>query len=222
MTSENESGLTSGAHDPAELLASAPDARDITAEIAAPPRQKLPWPTLALAGAVIAVAAFAGGAWYQKGDGSSGGQQAAGGRQFPGGAGGYGFPGGGAGGYGGRAGGTGTTGGNAAGAQGGFTRGTVTSVDGATVYLTDASGNTVKVTTGDSTKVTLNKDGKVADLQPGQTVTVVGQRGDDGSYTATQLSEGAAGGFGGFGGARGTGTGTGTGTGSAGGGTGNG
>ncbi|WP_405012235.1 DUF5666 domain-containing protein [Kitasatospora sp. NBC_01539] len=202
MTSHNDPGLTAGAQEPAELLASGPDVRDISAEIAAPPRRKLPWPTLALAGAVIAVLSFAGGAWYQNDSGTGGGQQAAGGRgQAPGGMGGYGGFGA-AGGYGGRAGGTGNAAGgtgNAAGA--GFTRGTVTSVDGTTVYLTDASGNTVKVTTGDTTKVTLNKDGKVADLQPGQTVTVIGQKGSDGTYTATQLSEGAA--AGGFGGARG-------------------
>ncbi len=70
-------------------------------------------------------------------------------------------------------------------------------MDGTTVYLTDASGNTVKVTTGDSTKVQLNKEGKVGDLQPGQSVTVVGTP-TDGGYAATQLVEGAAaGGFGG-------------------------
>lgn len=76
-------------------------------------------------------------------------------------------------------------------------------MDGTTVYLTDANGNTVKVTTGDSTKVQLNKEGKVGDLQPGQSVTVVGTP-TDGGYAATQLVEGAgAGGLGGFGGGAG-------------------
>ncbi|PBC78517.1 hypothetical protein BX265_3289 [Streptomyces sp. TLI_235] len=214
MTSENEPDRALGQVDATELLSTAPDGRDIAAELAAPPRRRLPWPSLVLAGAVIATVSFAGGAWYAKADGNgngNGGRQAAAGRQGAG-AGGYGgFPG--AGGYGGRAG--NAAGGNAPGGQNaGFTRGTVASVDGTTVYLTDASGNTVKVTTGDSTKVTLNKEGKVADLQPGQTVTVLGQKGSDGSYTATQLSEGAAaGGFGGRG-AGGTGTGTAGGTGS--------
>ncbi|MCU7823569.1 DUF5666 domain-containing protein [Kitasatospora sp. DSM 101779] len=208
MTSENEPGRTLGPVEATELLNTAPDARDIAAELAAPPRPRLPWPTLVLAGAVIATAAFAGGAWYAKDDGNGAGRQAAAGRQGagPGGFGGYGgFPGAGGNGR------AGTAGGNAPGGQNGagFTRGTVASVDGTTVYLTDASGNTVKVTTGDSTRVSLNKEGKVGDLQPGQTVTVLGQKGSDGSYTATQLTEGAAaGGFGGFGG-RGAGGGAG-------------
>ncbi|MGW4803645.1 hypothetical protein [Kitasatospora sp. NPDC004272] len=203
--------------DDQELLATAPDARDITAELAAPPRRKLPWPTLALAGCVIAVLSFAGGVWYQKDSGTSSGtgnRAGAGGGQFPGGGtrGGYG-------GFGGQAGGqAGGTGQFPGGAAGGFTRGTVQSVDGTTVYLTEANGTTVKITTGDSTKVTTTKEGKVGDLQPGQTVTVMGSKAEDGSYNATQLTEGnAAGGFGGRGGAGGgTGGGAGTGSGTSG------
>ncbi|MFF2039594.1 hypothetical protein ACFVVX_04145 [Kitasatospora sp. NPDC058170] len=198
------------------LLATPPDARDVTAELAAPPRRKLPWLSLALAGGVIATAAFAGGVWYQQDNGSGGGRTvAAGGGQQP------------------RAGATGGTNGTRRGAGqgqggqgqgqggqgqggqgqggqggqggGGFARGTVKAVDGTTVYLTDANGNTVKVTTGDATKVQINKEGKVADLQPGQSVTVVGTPAEGGGYNATQLIEGAAaGGFGagGFGGSR--------------------
>ncbi|MFD0256676.1 hypothetical protein ACFRKE_18590 [Kitasatospora indigofera] len=201
-----------------ELLSSAPDARDITAELAAPPRRRLPWVTLALAGGVLAAAAFSGGVWYQQNHGTTktaaggGGQQRA---AAPGGFGGQGAAGQGAAGQGtgrrnGQTGGTGAAGGagvpggtGAQGGAGGFTRGTVKVVDGTTVYLTDANGNTVKVTTGDSTKVQLNKEGKVGDLQPGQSVTVVGTPDASGGYAATQLVEGAAaGGFGGFGGAR--------------------
>ncbi|MFI9330553.1 hypothetical protein ACIGZJ_23790 [Kitasatospora sp. NPDC052868] len=194
------------------LLATPPDARDVTAELAAPPRRRLPWLSLALAGGVIATAAFAGGVWYQQDNGSGSGKTvAAGGGQQP------------------RAGATGGANGTRRGAGqgqtgqgqgqsgqgqggqggGGFARGTVKAVDGTTVYLTDANGNTVKVTTGDATKVQLNKEGKVADLQPGQSVTVVGTPAEGGGYNATQLIEGAAtggfgGGFGGggFGGAR--------------------
>ncbi|MFF4339404.1 hypothetical protein ACFY00_05615 [Kitasatospora sp. NPDC001540] len=206
--------------DDQELLATAPDARDITAELAAPPRRKLPWPTLALAGCVIAVLSFAGGVWYQKDDGSGTGTRAgASNDRLPGAAGRGGYGGGsGRGGYGGGAG--QATGGSGqfpgGGAAGGFTRGTVKSVEGNTVYLTDANGNTVKVTTQDSTKVTTTKEGKVGDLQPGQTVTVLGSKGADGSYSATQLTEGnAAGGFGGRGAGGGTGgNGGGAGTGS--------
>ncbi|MEV0534297.1 DUF5666 domain-containing protein [Kitasatospora sp. NPDC050463] len=185
------------------LLSTAPDARDVTAELAAPPRRRLPWPTLVLAGAVIATAAFAGGVRYQQDHGSTGsGKAAAAGQQPRAAASGFG-----GGQNGTRRGGQGTgQGGQGAGpgAQGGFTRGTVKAVDGTTVYLTDANGNTVKVTTGDATKIQLNKEGKVTDLQPGQSVTVVGTPAADGGYAATQLVEGGtgfgAGGAGGFGG----------------------
>ncbi|MFE9429066.1 hypothetical protein ACFYNO_39660 [Kitasatospora sp. NPDC006697] len=186
--------LSPEAAEHAELLATPPDARDITAELAAPPRRKLPWLSLVLAGGVIAAGAFAGGAWYQK---NHGGPTANSGRsavaaaaqraQAQGG------------GRGGRTGGTGT---GTGGGQSGFTRGTVKLVDGSTVYLTDANGNIVKVTTGGSTKVSVSQDGKVSDLQPGQTVTVVGTPDGSGGYTASQLTEGgsaAAGGFGGGG-----------------------
>ncbi|MFB8235385.1 hypothetical protein ACFC58_02430 [Kitasatospora purpeofusca] len=188
------------------LLSTAPDGRDVTAELAAPPRRRLPWVPLVLSAAVIATAAFAGGVWYQRDrapERASGRTVAAGGgaqQPRPGatGAGQNGNRRNGQGAQGGQGGGQGTGGG-----QGGFTRGTVKAVDGTTVYLTDANGNTVKVTTGDSTKVQLNKEGKVGDLQPGQSVTVVGTP-SDGGYAATQLVEGAAaGGFGGFGGGAG-------------------
>ncbi|MEV7185895.1 DUF5666 domain-containing protein [Kitasatospora sp. NPDC093102] len=181
------------------LLATPPDARDVSAELAAPPRRKLPWLSLVLAGGVIATGAFAGGVWYQQNNGSSsGGKSSA--RPAAAAA----APGGGYGQNGSRRGGQGQGQGQGAGqgGQAGFARGTVKAVDGNTVYLTDTNGNTIKVTTGDATKVQLNKEGKVADLQPGQSVTVVGTPDANGGYTANQLVEGAAGagGFGGGGG----------------------
>ncbi|MGW4644925.1 hypothetical protein [Kitasatospora sp. NPDC004289] len=186
-------------------LASPPDARDIAAELAAPPRRKLPWPTLVLAAAVVATLGFVGGVQYQKGEGG-GGNSAQGPRaganqgQFPGGYGGTNRR---AGGQNGQNGQNGQGLPNGQGGQGGFTRGTVKQVDGNTVYLTDANGNTVKVTTTDATKVQLAKQGKASDLTPGQSVTVVGTPDGSGGYAATQLTEGAAGGFpGGFGGGR--------------------
>ncbi|WP_224277820.1 DUF5666 domain-containing protein [Streptomyces sp. LS1784] len=184
------------------LLATPPDARDVSAELAAPPRRKLPWLSLVLAGGVIATGAFAGGVWYQQNNGSSsGGKSSA--RPAAAAA----APGGGYGQNGSRRGGQGQGAGQGQGGQAGFARGTVKAVDGNTVYLTDTNGNTIKVTTGDATKVQLNKEGKVADLQPGQSVTVVGTPDANGGYTASQLVEGAAGagGFGGFGGGGGGG-----------------
>ncbi|MEV7772932.1 hypothetical protein [Kitasatospora sp. NPDC086791] len=194
------------------LLSTPPDARDVSGELAAPPRRKLPWISLALAGGVIATGAFAGGVWYQQNNGTTDGKSsrpsAAAGAQRPAaGGGGYGQAGGGQGGAGqngsgrrGQGAGQGTGQGQGQGGQPGFARGTVKAVDGNVVYLTDSNGNTVKVTTGDATKVQLNKEGKVADLQPGQSVTVVGTPDANGGYTANQLVEGsAAGGFGGGG-----------------------
>ncbi|MFH8379925.1 hypothetical protein ACH4E7_03125 [Kitasatospora sp. NPDC018058] len=188
--------------DQVALLATPPDARDVSGELAAPPRRKLPWLSLVLAGGVIATGAFAGGVWYQQGQAPSGKSSspraAAAGAPA---AGGYGGQGGGRrSGQGGQGqGGQGQGGqGQGQGGQPGFARGTVKAVDGSTVYLTDANGNTIKVTTADSTKVQLNKEGKVADLQPGQSVTVVGTPDANGGYNASQLVEGAAaGGFGG-------------------------
>ncbi|MFC1410582.1 hypothetical protein ACEZCY_15095 [Streptacidiphilus sp. N1-12] len=183
---------------PEEILAEAPDARDIAAELAAPPRRKLPWLTLGLAGGLIAALAFAGGALVEKNNQKSGGGNNAA-AAFAG------FNRGGA--AAGRTGGTGAAGGTAGGggaAGGGATTGTVKLVDGSTVYLTDSSGNVVKVTTGKSTKVSVTKDGKLADLQPGQSVTVRGTTDSSGNLAATTVTEGAspfgAGGFGGFGG----------------------
>lgn len=177
---------------PEEILAEPPDTRDIVGELAAPPRRKLPWLTLALAGGVIAAIAFAGGAMVEKNVKPATTTAAAGG--FAG------FTRGAAGGAAGTGGlGTGT------GTAGGATTGTVKLVDGSTVYLTDSSGNIVKVTTGSSTKVTLSSTGKVGDLKAGETVTVRGTTDSSGNLAATTVSEGAtttAGGFGagGFGG----------------------
>ena len=60
---------------PEDILAEPPDARDVSAELAAPPRRKLPWLTLLLSAGVVAVAAFTGGAIVEKHhlNGSSGG-----------------------------------------------------------------------------------------------------------------------------------------------------
>ncbi|MEV6005941.1 hypothetical protein AB0M29_03975 [Streptomyces sp. NPDC051976] len=207
---------------PEEILAEPPDARDISAELAAPPRRKLPWLTLLLSAGVVAAAAFAGGALVEKnhlqssptasrgtfGGGTGGGTRtgATGGTGTAR-TGGTGLPG--------ATGGAGGTGGNGG---SGVTIGTIKLVDGNTIYVTDAQGNIVKVTTGGSTKVTESKSGKVSDLQPGQSVTVRGSQNSSGDVAATTVTEGGLtgggfGGFGGFGGNRGGGTGAAGGTG---------
>jgi len=95
----------------------------------------------------------------------------------------------------------GGTGGTAptGGGMGGFTSGSVVSVDGTTVTLELEDGSTVTVTTADDTTVTSTVDSSVAELAAGDEVTVVGEADDDGNVTATSISSGSTG-FGGFGG----------------------
>jgi hypothetical protein len=193
---------------PEDVLAEPPDARDISAELAAPPRRKLPWLTLLLSAGVVATAAFAGGALVEKhhlhGSASAGNPFAS----FTGAR-----TGGGTGRFGGATAGTGAGAGGAA-AAAGLTSGTVKLVDGSTIYVTDAQGGIVKILTGASTKVTESRNGKVSDLKPGQSVTVRGSKGASGDITATAVTEGAGApaGFGGFGAGGGFGSGSAGGT----------
>lgn len=80
-----------------------------------------------------------------------------------------------------------------------MTTGTVKLVDGTTLYVTDAQGNVVKITTDTNTQITEAKTGKVSDLQPGQTVTVRGSQNPSGDVAATTVAQGGAGGFSGGG-----------------------
>ena len=194
---------------PEDILAEPPDARDISAELAAPPRRKLPWLTLVLAACIVAAGAFSGGALVEKHH-LNGTTTAGRGFTLPTGASGRTGTGTGSGrtfgGFG-AAGGTGS--GTAGGTGSGVTIGTVKLVDGSTIYVSDAQGDIVKVTTGGSTKVTESRTGKVSDLKAGQSVTVLGAKKSNGDVAATTVTEGgAAGGFGGgAGGTSGGGTG---------------
>jgi hypothetical protein len=100
---------------------------------------------------------------------------------------------------------SGTTG---ASGLGGATTGTVTSVTGSTLYVTNSSGNLVKVIVGPSATVSRNAKSSLAALQVGDTVVVQGSKASDGAVTATSVSSTAAGitsGFPGFGGGGGGG-----------------
>jgi hypothetical protein len=90
----------------------------------------------------------------------------------------------------------GTTGGFAgagAGAAGGATAGTVTEVSGTTLYVTNSSGDLVKVTVGPSVTVDRNAVSNLGALQVGDTVVVEGSKASNGSVTATSVSATAAG-----------------------------
>lgn len=69
--------------------------------------------------------------------------------------------------------------------------GTVQSVSGQTITLLGADGASSKATVSDATSYTKNMTVTVGDLQVGDTVTVVGQSGADGTVTAQQLTVGA-------------------------------
>ena len=179
-------------------------------------RQRLITPVGVGAVAVaIAAAGFFGGVHVQKSRGSTGGGGAAAGR-FAGFAGAAGATGGtragGAGatrgGFGGAAaGGTGAgaAGGAGAGAAGGATVGQVSSVDGKTLYVDDASGNTVRVRLAKGGSVTRTAKADPTAIHPGDTVIVQGETASSGTVVASTIRATASnaaggGGFGGFGG----------------------
>jgi hypothetical protein len=88
------------------------------------------------------------------------------------------------------------------GAGGGATVGTVKLVDGKNVYVQDAAGDVIKVTTSPSTQVTVSKPGSVSQLAPGTAVIVQGTTSSDGTtMSATSISPSSGlGRFGGGGG----------------------
>jgi len=97
--------------------------------------------------------------------------------------------------------GTGTGTGTKTGTTGGFTfpgstaaaTGTVTVVEGDTLYVTTTTGSIVKVALSSSTKVTRNATATISSLKPGDTVIVQGAKASSGTVTATSVSATQAG-----------------------------
>jgi hypothetical protein len=88
--------------------------------------------------------------------------------------------------------------GGSSGTGGGFTRptaGTVAYLAGSTLYVTNAEGNTVKVTTSPATSVTKTVKSSVPGIHPGETVTVTGAAGANGALSAESISVGSGGGL---------------------------
>ena len=73
---------------------------------------------------------------------------------------------------------------------GGITFGTVTKVQGDTVYVKQADGTTITVKTNGSTTVQVSTTGTVSDLSPGSTVVVQGSSSGDNAVTAQTITEG--------------------------------
>jgi hypothetical protein len=94
----------------------------------------------------------------------------------------------------------------AAGGMGGFTSGTIVSVDGDVIVLETSDGEQVTVNTSDDTSVTTTEQSDVASLATGDSLTVIGEADDAGDVTATTITEGATTGFGGMGGGPQSGT----------------
>ncbi|MBV9799817.1 MAG: hypothetical protein JO039_17350 [Solirubrobacterales bacterium] len=81
-----------------------------------------------------------------------------------------------------------------AGAGGGNSSfGMVTSVNGNSLYITEASGNTVKVTLSSATKVTKSVGVSKSAVRPGDTVIVTGVKNSGGTVAATSVSDTGAG-----------------------------
>jgi hypothetical protein len=86
---------------------------------------------------------------------------------------------------------------NQAGAFGGagVTAGQIAYIKGSTLFVTDTSGNVVKVTVPKGLPVTKSVTTTAKGLRPGDTVVVRGQQAADGSVTASSISIGGAGGL---------------------------
>ncbi len=72
--------------------------------------------------------------------------------------------------------------------QSGATVGTVANVDGKTLYVTDSSGNTIRVKTSSGSKVTRTAVSKVGAVHPGDTVIVQGEKSSSGTVKATSVT----------------------------------
>ncbi|MFB9905107.1 DUF5666 domain-containing protein [Allokutzneria oryzae] len=73
------------------------------------------------------------------------------------------------------------------------TAGTVDRVEGNTIYLKGRDGQEVKVVLSEQTSVLVTQRGSARDLAPGDTVAVQGERAEDGTVNARQVTEQPAG-----------------------------
>ncbi|MDX6451391.1 MAG: hypothetical protein QOH16_1440, partial [Gaiellaceae bacterium] len=83
-------------------------------------------------------------------------------------------------------------GGGGGAAGGGATNGTVTLIKGSTLYVTDASGNTVLVHTTAQSSVKKSVSATTKTIHPGDSVTVTGTQNKDGSYSAQAITIGGS------------------------------
>jgi hypothetical protein len=67
--------------------------------------------------------------------------------------------------------------------------GTITAVNGKTLFLTDVSGNTVKVAVSSATTITKSLGVSARSVHPGDTVIVSGLKGSNGTISATTVND---------------------------------
>lgn len=91
------------------------------------------------------------------------------------------------------------------GAGGGATIGEVSYLSGSTLYVSDAEGDTVKVTTSPASSITKTVKTDVHGIHPGDTVVVRGAKSATGAVSAESVSVSSAGAAGGGGGGSGLG-----------------
>lgn len=160
-----------------DILATGPPTRELDSALAKPPRRgRGMGSTSVLIIGVLLAAVFVGGLFLGRATAPESATAA-----FPGGGD---FPGGG----------PGADGGNIPGFGGdGFTAGTISRIDGDTIYVETADGETVEVRTDADTDVQVTTEGSVEDLAEGESVIVQGDSQDDGSLEATSIAEGGLG-----------------------------
>jgi hypothetical protein len=83
-------------------------------------------------------------------------------------------------------------GGGFGGGAGNASLGTIASVNGKTIYLTDTTGNTVKVTLSSATKLTKSLGVSKSALHPGDSVVIQGVKNSGGTLVATSVSDSGA------------------------------
>jgi hypothetical protein len=162
------------------------------------PRRRLLAPLpVALLIALLTACGFIGGVLVEKGSASSATGTSAGTAAAR-------FAGSGGAGAAGRAASAGPAAGGSAGA-GGATTGTVAFLQGSTLYVTSAEGNTVKVKTSPASSVSKTIKSSVAAIHPGESVVITGASSKSGVITAESIRVGASGLASPFGGAAGPG-----------------
>ena len=174
--------------DPIEPEHFVDDDVDLKELIAQKERGPVPRFTKILLGALVIVVAFFAGSLVQQHFGPTGSTASFGGGGFGGGrfaGGGNPFAAAGSASTGGAGPGTGGFGG------GGVTVGSITLVDGSHIYVTDTSGQIVKVNVSSSTTITAQTAISASKLKPGEQVIVRGAAGSDGTVAATTITQGS-------------------------------